>query len=194
MAVPFLLWLFLGIEGTVLAAKPQKYYHPILSSTVKKAMITLGISALLLVIQVATLIHPHEWKTNSLLPTVIQHQHTTLHWVVITLSICGSCGLLASLNGLLIAATEQWRALTNQNNSVIGIVITAMVICMIFNTPTLLILSVTCALIIYLSIAVCYGVLKHNKTKPLQSHTLISITTFLLGCFLCFCIVYSKTQ
>ena len=46
MAIPFLLWLFLGIEGSVLTAKPVKLFHPILSGTVKKAVLTLGVCAL----------------------------------------------------------------------------------------------------------------------------------------------------
>ncbi len=194
MAVPFLLWLFLGIEGTVLAAKPQKDFHPILSSTVKKAMLTLGVCALFLVIQVATLIQPNEWQTNSLLPTVIMHQHAISTWVVTTLTICGSCGLLASLNGLLIAAIAQWETLATKKNSVTAIILLTIIMSHIFTTHTLLIISVTCALIIYLSIAIFYGLSMHNKTKHLKSHTLIAITTFLLGCFLCFCIIYSKTQ
>jgi ethanolamine permease len=107
LAIPFLLWLLLGIEGSVLTAEECIKPSKTLPRAVLGALVTLGVCAVFIVIQVAILLPASEHLSLNPLPAALHHvAHTTPAELALIVTL-GGLGIIASLNGLLIAASRQ---------------------------------------------------------------------------------------
>jgi len=195
-AIPFLLWLFLGIEGSVLASQECIDPHKNLPRAIKLAMITLTITAALTVIQ-TELVNPHHLDMNNPLPSVLTLTHKPA-WEIVSISILGSCGLLASFNGLLIAASRQLYGiaqrfphllLINQLNGkkatqqcLIILAVLCAIAINIIPSKQLLRLSICGALCIYLlgSLTCLYNIHSRHTAKKSMFIPLITLTLCIL--------------
>ncbi len=111
LAIPYTLWLFLGIEGIVLSAAEVKVPQRTLPRAVAWAMLVLAVTALMTVVQVGLLLPEPMRSTAQPITVALQHRGHIGHWLLPAVSMLGLCGLCASLNGLLIAASRQVAAL-----------------------------------------------------------------------------------
>jgi ethanolamine permease len=197
-AIPYLLWLFLGIEGSVLTSKECTTPHTTLPKAIKLAMITLTLTAILTVVQTAIML-PQQLNMSDPLPSLLTHTHKP-SWMITLISLLGACGLLASLNGLMIAASRQLHGLvervsatkvlsqadsqqiTRKCTAIIGILLA--IIINIIPESQLLYISIMAAICIYILGAVTC---MYNKKLDNTSFNLskgISIYVLLTGILL----------
>ena len=110
-AVPFLLWLYLGIEGSVLSAEEVKHPQKSLPKAIGWAMPVLIISAFLVVVMVGGHTPYSQIANDNPLPVALTYLYGGKTFFVKTIVLLGLCGLLASFNGMQVACSRQIYAL-----------------------------------------------------------------------------------
>jgi ethanolamine permease len=201
--IPYLMWLYLGIEGAILCLPNQKAKRNNSIKAIKYAMIILLAFALLTVIQVTLLTTSLTLNSNNPLPDIIRHTLPHHTHIVIVISILGLAGLIASLNGIFIATTEQYHNLlqlySNGTNAckthadkksfnLIFIGLTSLIITFLSTTRIQLLLAISGALCLYTFGLLCW--LKKSKShKQNKTKMIVFLLTILSYGF----ILYSLT-
>ncbi|NOT76231.1 MAG: ethanolamine permease [Cyclobacteriaceae bacterium] len=110
-AVPFAIWFFLGIEGVANLAEETQNPKRTMSIGFLSALFTLiGVCFLTFIASVgvggweAVIYQPDGTTSDSPLPMAMQHVSGSNGWIYKTLIIVGLFGLVASFNGLMLAA------------------------------------------------------------------------------------------
>ncbi len=110
-AVPFAIWFFLGIEGVANLAEETKDPHKAMSRGFLSALFTLVV---LCVLTFSTAVGTGGWKnvvyqsngaaSDSPLPLAMGQKFSVDDWRYNAIVVAGIFGLVASLNGLMLAA------------------------------------------------------------------------------------------
>lgn len=111
-AIPFAIWLYLAIEGVAMTAEEVMRPHKDIARGFILAIITVcACSALTLFFTEIHNTNPSAAIDYPLSATLAQLYNSS-SWLARSVDILGLCGLLASLNGIIIAYTRQVFALS----------------------------------------------------------------------------------
>ncbi len=111
-AIPFAIWLYLAIEGVAMAAEEVMRPHKDIARGFILAIITVCSCSVL------TLFFTETHNTNPTaaidypLSATLSQLYSSSSWLARSVDVLGLCGLLASLNGIIIAYTRQVYALS----------------------------------------------------------------------------------
>jgi len=178
-AIPFAIWLFLGIEGglTLVHAMKKPKKHGFIGITI--GLIILALLALTTVFLFTSVAGANELASDNPLPSLLSSLNfPTVAKVVLFL---GLFGLLASFNGLTIGYSQQLnmlgqsynlRLLNNKSHKVtklfcLIIPLTIALICCLSNdlSQNFVIMSVMSALVVYLFVTISAIILLFNLKK-----------------------------
>lgn len=111
-AIPFAIWLYLAIEGVVMTAEEVRQPERDLPRAIIAAIITIALCSILTLYLTATRnLSPTLPMDYPLSGTLAQHFGRT-SLLVRCVDVLGLCGLLASLNGIIIGYGRQVFALS----------------------------------------------------------------------------------
>ncbi len=102
LALPFAVWIFLGIEGGTMSAEETANPHKVIPKAFFVALLTVAVCAVLTVFITSSIGSPQVYRKDFPLSEVLGGSFTSS-----LIAIFGIAALLASLNALLMAASRQ---------------------------------------------------------------------------------------
>ncbi len=208
IAIPFVLWLYLGIEGSTLVAEEVIHPQHTLAWAIYAALITLVIGAVLTVLQVVSVLPAHLWGVNNPLPAALSQLYTVHSPWVQAVTLLGVFGLLASLNGLLLAASRQLFSLArasfapqslarlNQRNVpqlALGLILLLAILAVLFIRESVLLrLSILGVLCVYAGGIYAWFRLHYQQAMQLSWQSFCFACVITLMCLFCIgCVLLS---
>jgi len=110
-AIPFAIWLYLGIEGGAMAAEEVREPHKDISKGFIMAILTLTACSFFTIFITVGLDGTMRSVTDHPLPYALLLAYPFHQWLSYLIDILGLFGLFASLNGLIIGYSRQAYAL-----------------------------------------------------------------------------------
>ena len=206
LAIPYVLWLYLGIEGSVLSAAEVKRPTTTLPRAIRLAMLTLIVTAVMTVFQVASLLPSGLLSSPQPLTAALQQRHLGSELWLHAVSFLALFGLLASLNGLLIAASRQWAAIGSHpvdrgvgmesqwrwQKIFLGLAVTGVLVLCLFPESVLLLLSILAVLCVYLAgIAAWFACARSHRISASIADYGLAMLVSLLAAVASVCVVFS---
>lgn len=114
LVLPFLCWIYLGVEGGAMAAEEMTHAHKQMGRGLCWGMVTLFILSFFTVFIVYSLQNVQTSMVDFPLLQVLSHFYGEKGFITLIISTLGLFGLMASLNGLIICYSRQVFALSRE--------------------------------------------------------------------------------
>ena len=110
-AIPFAIWLYLGVEGAAMAAEEVRDPRRDVPRGFIAGILTLAACTVLTLLVTAGLGGAAAGAVDHPLPAAIGAVHGPESWIARGVAILGLCGLIASLHGIILGLSRQTFAL-----------------------------------------------------------------------------------
>jgi len=110
-AVPFAIWLYLGVEGAAMTAEEVRDPRRDIPRGFIAAILTLATSTVLTLVITAGLGGAAGEAADNPLPAALAGVYGATSWVTGGVTLIGLCGLVASLHGIIFGLSRQTFAL-----------------------------------------------------------------------------------
>lgn len=114
MLLPFLCWIYLGVEGGAMAAEEMTHAHQQMGKGLCLGMLTLLVLSFFTILIVYFLQTPKTSQVDFPLLQVVARFYGQKGWLTLIISFLGLFGLMASLNGLIVCYSRQIFSLSRE--------------------------------------------------------------------------------